>query len=567
MAEPSRSIDGIAGLVEAATAAADQENDWAQRDATVGSAQPASQDDEGHGSPESSHILLYSGQYDPNLRGLPNGNGSEVSNRPGARKRKREIESAVVGNSSADEQAADPPVSQQSSFSLTPAAARPAAALFRAPSTTSKKYTRPPMSKLFSSLQLLPEDFLHLQSAAKAYMLDSEHPERRDCVGQRGKTDSDMVKLKLWNCVQEFLDREGNGERFFGTGARKVDNVDGQCGTTWPNDVQQIVKICVPLLRRMVTNERQRQYAVESRKGGGESKQEVQGQNANQSEQQVPRAMIDEMDIPATFTAQKIDIFGDGVIPDSDEASEWYGIYNNDAALDKIFIKSGFPRVLFLPMITNIDGHCRLYHGDQGPLCSDSCKTRFVDRLLDLPIYQQNALARDPLETVRAVFHVILTHLIITCYWKHRTLVNTANSEGGHGMLARTKSNSYRLHLGKKSIQKNPEGTAAGKGRINDSSLQLLIHIVQQDNCILPPFDIQSNDCPSLEALRKQIQEHYSLAMLQEKGVTSLSEATLKVWLPDGLVRVEDDGQWMVALLSADKVEWMGGEIRVLLEI
>jgi hypothetical protein len=36
--------------------------------------------------------------------------------------------------------------------------------------------------------------------------------------------------------------------------------------------------------------------------------------------------------------------------------------------------------------------------------------------------------------------------------------------------------------------------------------------------------------------------------------------------LPDGLVRVEDDGQWMVALLSAEAVEWMGGQITVLLD-
>lgn len=43
-----------------------------------------------------------------------------------------------------------------------------AAALFRPPSDSSKKYTRPPMSKLFASLELTPEDFLYLQAAAKS---------------------------------------------------------------------------------------------------------------------------------------------------------------------------------------------------------------------------------------------------------------------------------------------------------------------------------------------------------------------------------------------------------------
>ena len=91
-----------------------------------------------------------------------------------------------------------------------------AAALFRRPSASSKKYTRPPMSKLFTSLELSPENFLHLQAAAKTYMLDPNHPERRACVGKRGKGDTDMVKLRLYNCVRDFLELEGHGEKFFG---------------------------------------------------------------------------------------------------------------------------------------------------------------------------------------------------------------------------------------------------------------------------------------------------------------------------------------------------------------
>ena len=107
-----------------------------------------------------------------------------------------------------------------------------AAALFRRPSAASKKYTRkscqpkisseanmitgPPMSKLFTSLGLSAEQFLHLQAGAKAYMLDKNYPERSSCVGNRGSLDGDMVKLKLFDCVKSFLDDEGWGERCFG---------------------------------------------------------------------------------------------------------------------------------------------------------------------------------------------------------------------------------------------------------------------------------------------------------------------------------------------------------------
>lgn len=158
-----------------------------------------------------------------------------------------------------------------------------AAALFRHSSErTSRKYTRPPMSKLFMSLQLSPENFLQLQAQAKTYMLDTTHPERQNCVGNRGKGDTDMVKLRLFNCVRDFLN-DKVGEQFFGEhvekpgereafeaaralGEEKISGTQGRL--MWPRDGNKIIGLVTPLMRRMVTNERQRQYAIETRKGG-----------------------------------------------------------------------------------------------------------------------------------------------------------------------------------------------------------------------------------------------------------------------------------------------------------
>ena len=158
-----------------------------------------------------------------------------------------------------------------------------AAALFRQTTNSSRKYTRPPMSQLFYSLQLNAESFLHLQAAAKTYMLDPTHPERQNCVGNRGKGDNDMVKLRLFNCVRDFL-TDGIGEKFFGEKAsgRVTYSKDGleipiestgngeKC-FIWPRDGNKIVSLVTPLMRRMVTNERQRMYAIETRKGGSSS--------------------------------------------------------------------------------------------------------------------------------------------------------------------------------------------------------------------------------------------------------------------------------------------------------
>jgi hypothetical protein len=83
------------------------------------------------------------------------------------------------------------------------------------------------MSKLFTSLELDPESFLHLQAAAKSYMLDQAHPERTQCVGTKARGDSDIIKLKLYGTVRAFLHDEGWGDKYFseGTSIRKF---------TWP---------------------------------------------------------------------------------------------------------------------------------------------------------------------------------------------------------------------------------------------------------------------------------------------------------------------------------------------
>lgn len=41
----------------------------------------------------------------------------------------------------------------------------------------------------------------------------------------------------------------------------------------------------------------------------------------------------------------------------------------------------------------------------------------------------------------------------------------------------------------------------------------------------------------------------------------------LQVWLPNGLVPVQNEKEWAFALLSADTVDWMDGEMKVLVEI
>ena len=176
-------------------------------------------------------------------------------------------------------------------------------ALFRRPSISNKKYTRPPMHKLYTSLELSADNFLQLQCAAKHYMLDESHPERRDTVGQRGKGDSELVKLRLWNCVKEFLDREGNGDRFFGP---HVPGEEGQARTMfWPLHKNNLISAITPLLRRMVTNERQRQYAVQIRKP--DTANEI-GSDEKPKQHSLPPSQIDQQDDRPPEGTRRVDV-------------------------------------------------------------------------------------------------------------------------------------------------------------------------------------------------------------------------------------------------------------------
>lgn len=281
-----------------------------------------------------------------------------------------------------------------------------AAALFRQPSSN-KKHTRPPMSKLFTSLELSPENFLQLQAAAKTYMLDDNHPERRDCVGQRGKGDSEMVKLRLWNCVRHFLEAEGHGERFFGENA--INEGVGRRTYIWPRDQSRIISLVIPLLRRMVTNERQRQYAIETRKGGGTDERRRRKTEEGFPSASPPRyptedhlqmhaqhPSIPEEFTPAPHTAPSIStpqpqpnmqvgltgLLLDGYPTDWEAVARSYDLYNHDLELDNLWSLSGLQQPDWRGLVAAIDSHYQVFHhGDFD--CPRPCEDQNINRILE----------------------------------------------------------------------------------------------------------------------------------------------------------------------------------------
>lgn len=56
-------------------------------------------------------------------------------------------------------------------------------------------------------------------------------------------------------------------------------------------------------------------------------------------------------------------------------------------------------------------------------------------------------------------------------------------------------------------------------------------------------------------------------AAQEARESAALASWKLKVWLPDGLVPVANQKDWTIAVLSADTVDWMDGDLKVLIEV
>ncbi|KAF4553974.1 Hypothetical protein D9617_5g068490 [Elsinoe fawcettii] len=208
-----------------------------------------------------------------------------------------------------------------------------------------KKQTRPSVENLYDAVQLTPERFLDFMSAAKAFMLDPAHPERKECIGQRGKGDNKEVKLELLKTTTDFLE-EGHGLHFFGAHSEPPGDPNGTFNQvitvssrqrelskpsvsappavhaqsqnrpkrdfTWPEDRNETISRCLMVMRKVASNEKQRLYALDTRKAARtEENTGVDGTNADQTSRQTFQIRVFVVDErvrrPPTILSQSIE--------------------------------------------------------------------------------------------------------------------------------------------------------------------------------------------------------------------------------------------------------------------
>ncbi|KOC12868.1 hypothetical protein AFLA70_332g001040 [Aspergillus flavus AF70] len=247
-----------------------------------------------------------------------------------------------------------------------------------------KKPSWLPVAELLSSLGLSQESSGLFRLAATEYMLDSGHPERLECVGQRRRGSLDMAKLHLLRCARHFLDAEGYGDRFFGENA--IHHGMNPRSQVWPRDQEKRITLVSPLLKNIVTNEQQRQY------NNGKRKQpEGLRHQANDSLQLMrrfspvpplsPTAKSQNISSCHSFQPALTDLALLDCTTDHGSVTQKYDLYNHEYALDDLWFISGLQRLDWQGLVAAVDSHYQICHTADYE-CPKSCDNLNILRII-----------------------------------------------------------------------------------------------------------------------------------------------------------------------------------------
>lgn len=107
------------------------------------------------------------------------------------------------------------------------------------------------------------------------------------------------------------------------------------------------------------------------------------------------------------------------------------------------------------------------------------------------------------------------------------------------------------------------------------NQVSLRVNVLQRGKRILPRLDLPALQCNNADAVKQLLLRRYPGQIpgvsFTEGSHAAAQDATadwkLRVWLPNGLTLVQSERDWTIALLSAGTVDWMDGELKLLIEI
>jgi hypothetical protein len=138
-----------------------------------------------------------------------------------------------------------------------------------------------------------------------------------------------------------------------------------------------------------------------------------------------------------------------------------------------------------------------------------------------------------------------------------------------HLEATRTNANGMPGHCNQAPFEPAPTPTSGSGPHPDDTSpITLHLNVMQSGKRVAPKLNVTAEQCPDLASVRQLISRSYPCHLpFDGHGDVDASHWKIQVWLPEGLVPVQNDGEWTIAQLSAGTVDWMDGDLRVVIDV
>lgn len=103
------------------------------------------------------------------------------------------------------------------------------------------------------------------------------------------------------------------------------------------------------------------------------------------------------------------------------------------------------------------------------------------------------------------------------------------------------------------------------------SPITLHLNVLHEGKRIFPRLDLTAEQCPDLQSVMSAIAHRwvgqFPAATCDANGNVNTQNWKVQVWLPEGLMPAENDGDWTIAQLTAGTVDWMDNGLRVVIDL
>lgn len=122
-------------------------------------------------------------------------------------------------------------------------------------------------------------------------------------------------------------------------------------------------------------------------------------------------------------------------------------------------------------------------------------------------------------------------------------------------------------------MHQSPFDSAPASHHDESSPITVRFNVLHEGKRVVPRLDSTATQCPDLASIRSFLAHRLSgqlpssATSLDANGQVDTSRWRIQVWLPEGVVPMDNDNDWAIAQLSAGTIDWMDNDLRVIVDL